>query len=79
VLDFFVKIFPKKGFKLPIEKKHFPKKWHRNEKNCPQRKRKNTNCKEFENHPSNKNSAWQSFNDAKASSSTPNKLGVPQV
>jgi hypothetical protein len=34
-----------------------------------------TNCKEFENHPSNKNSAWQLFYDAKVSSSTPNKLG----
>jgi hypothetical protein len=34
-----------------------------------------TNWNEFENHPSNKNSAWQSFYDAKVSSSTPNKLG----
>jgi hypothetical protein len=32
---------------------------------APKQGKKNTNCKEFENHPSNKNSAWQSFYDAK--------------
>jgi hypothetical protein len=52
----------------------------RNEKNFLNKKnKKTTNCKEFENHPSNKNSAWQSFYDAKVSSSTPNKTWVPQT